>query len=241
MLLTHHFLRFADEIGSWSTRHCAVRRITLPVFAIANLPLWRGFFILSVLLIHGGEIHGRRRAHFAVATSENVHLHDDGSLAGAQNPGDGAGRTDLDRPQVADEQIVVAMPLPKGVLRKASCPAVTSAIVAMSPPCSPPAVLTTRSSTGISMITLPSVDGTSRRPIWSNNSRSDRARSSMPLSLKGHAVRRAARSVSGRNPSPPRCLRSSVSTRQECPSLPVLADQVADTRRSTGWHAPDSP
>jgi hypothetical protein len=59
---------------------------------------------------------------------------------------------------------VVAMACPNGVTRAASWPAVTSAIVAISPPCRPPALLTVRSSTGISMTTLPSVDGTSVRP-----------------------------------------------------------------------------
>src|ERR1700759_4959648 len=68
---------------------------------------------------------------------------------------------------------VVAMALPNGVLRAASCPAVTSAIVAISPPCKPPAVLVTLSSTGISITTEPSVDGTSCSPIWSNSSRKD--------------------------------------------------------------------
>ena len=68
---------------------------------------------------------------------------------------------------------VVAMPLPNDVHRAASCPAVTSAIVAINPPCRPPAVFTTRSSTGISMITVPSVDGTSCSPILSNSSRRD--------------------------------------------------------------------
>jgi hypothetical protein len=45
--------------------------------------------------------------------------------------------------------------------------------VAINPPCSPPAVFVTRSSTGITMTTVSSVDGTSSSPIWSNSSRRD--------------------------------------------------------------------
>lgn len=68
---------------------------------------------------------------------------------------------------------VVAMRIPNGVLREANWPAVTSAMVAIRPPCRPPAVLVVRSSTGISMVTVSSDDGTSCSPSWSNSSLRD--------------------------------------------------------------------
>src|SRR6478735_7797091 len=60
----------------------------------------------------------------------------------------------------------------------------------MSPPCRPPAVFVTRSSTGISMTTVPSVAGTSSSPIWSNSSRRDfGAVTRMTLPVAGVPIR----------------------------------------------------
>ena len=102
-------------------------------------------------------------AEFAVVAAVDVDLDDDGPLAGAKDPGHGPRGpvADLDRPQIADEEIRGGDGVAERRGPAASWPAVTSAIVAISPPCSPPAVFVTRSSTGISMTTVSSVDGTS--------------------------------------------------------------------------------
>ena len=61
--------------------------------------------LLTLHLSNGSEVDGCRRTELAVVTSIDVDLHHDGSLTGAQNPGDGARRPVLDRSQIPDEQI----------------------------------------------------------------------------------------------------------------------------------------